>query len=261
MELFTLSISVAALALAGFSVGLLIAMRREVDSRARRTEAYLTLQSVLRLGRPLPWPRPYSASPEFLRVLVDVLFERRPRVVLELGSGVSTVVTAQVLRQLGGGRVISIENEARFAAQTRALVAAHGLSDLVEVVVAPLAPCGLPGHETPWYDRQIVLGRSLSEVGLVVVDGPPGKGAPLARHPAFPVLAAQVAPDAWFLVDDARRRDEREMVKRWLALDSGLSAEVLPTEKGTIILRRGQPAEAAAPVPPQSSTYFETSAE
>lgn len=261
MELFTLSSSLAALALAALSVGLLIAMRREVDSRARRTEAQLTLHSVLRLGRPLPWPRPYSASPELLRVLVDVLFERRPRVVLELGSGVSTVVTAQVLRQLGGGRVISIEHEERFAAQTRALVAAHGLSDLVEVVVAPLRPCGLPGHETPWYDRQIVLGRSLSEVDLVVVDGPPGKGAPLARQPAFPVLAGAIARDAWFLVDDARRRDEREMVKRWLRLDSGLSAEVLATEKGTIIVRRSAPAQAAELAPVQSATYLETSAE
>ncbi len=215
----------------------LVAMRREIDSRARRTEAWLTLHSVLSFREPLPWPRPWAASPELLRVIVESLFEKRPKLVLELGSGVSTVVAAYALKRIGHGRIVSVDHEPEFADKTRALVAAHGLSDVVEVISAPLKEVHVGSARFHWYDLDVIR-PLLREVDVLVVDGPPGKGSKLARYPALPLLREHLSRDAIVVVDDARRSDEQEMVRRWVAEDANLRAEYLLTEKGTFLVRR-----------------------
>jgi len=52
------------------------------------------------------------------------------------------------------------------------------------------------------------------------------------------LLLEQLSPRAVILVDDARRPDEQEMVRRWIEQVPGLKREDYQTEKGTIVLRR-----------------------
>lgn len=68
----------------------------------------------LRLGLPrgsLPSTRGWAASADFLNILQEHLSAHRPRTLIELGSGLTTIVTARTLQQLGGGRLLSIDHD------------------------------------------------------------------------------------------------------------------------------------------------------
>ena len=187
----------------------------------------------------------WAVEPDFARIVLEEVSRRRPRVVVELGSGVSTLVIASVLRAHGTGRLYSLDHEPAMADQTRALLAERGLDDHVELITAPLAPQAFGRDEVRWYDAR-KLPEDIGPVDLVVVDGPPPVG-PLSRWPALEVLYPKLAPDACVLLDDGRRRSERRTAVRWARSFPDLDLYWIDTVKGTWMLRRG--AHAARPSP------------
>lgn len=202
----------------------------------RQTEALFSLFAVSQPRAPLPPLRDWAISPDFALLLLTEIRARRPRLVLELGSGASTVLIAYALEGLGAGRVVSLDHEPAYARRTEALITAHGLEAVAAVRTAPLTSIALGGEDFLWYAPDAYSGLRLIDV--VVVDGPPGSLGPQARYPALPVLQPFLAPDAVILVDDGARDDEAAVVKRWQALDLRLTAEYLETEKGAYVLRR-----------------------
>jgi predicted O-methyltransferase YrrM len=82
-------------------------------------------------------------------VVRHVLLER-PKVVVECGSGASTVWIGSALRRVGEGRVIALENSADWVAIVTGLLQHQRLSN-VEIRHAPMEPIQVAGHEQPWY--------------------------------------------------------------------------------------------------------------
>lgn len=115
------------------------------------------------------------------------------------------------------------------------MLAKHGLADWATVVVAPLV---IRNSETPWYEESAIP-QQLPAVDLLIVDGPPGFSAPLARYPALPRLQSHLSDRCTVLVDDADRPDEVEMVKRWKQEFPKFEQTHLPFEKGLVMLKRG----------------------
>ena len=186
----------------------------------RQFEALDTLRQLLKFDLPLPATRDWAASPDFLLHLYRHIVTHRPKVVVELGSGVSTLVIAAALAANGdGGRIQSLDHEEPYARATAELLAQHGFSDMVTVHYAPLGlwkpsrPTKL-GTEWQWYT---VPGEvsALEGIDLLVVDGPPGNSCPYARYPAVPYFRAQMSSDCLVLMDDARRPDEKEIASAW----------------------------------------------
>jgi predicted O-methyltransferase YrrM/glycosyltransferase involved in cell wall biosynthesis len=216
----------------------LVAVHGDVRSLRRELPAVAGL-APLGAGYPLPLGGDFPMAPDALAVLTRLVSERRPRLIVELGSGVSSLVLGLTARRLGTGRVISFDDEAHWADETRRRVGALDLSGLVEVVHAPLRRQTIAGESRPWYD--IPAGSLPDEpIDLLVVDGPPGSIDPtgLARWPALPALLDRLAPGAAVFVDDAARDGERKMVDRWVGEIPGWRVAVLATERGTAILVR-----------------------
>lgn len=69
-------------------------------------------------------------------VLYSYILRKKPREVLELGSGVSTVVMGYALLKNGSGRITSMEESAEYAEQTRKLLPEE-MKKLIEVVHSP----------------------------------------------------------------------------------------------------------------------------
>lgn len=151
--------------------------------------------------------------------LFHLIRRHRPKLVMELGSGSSTVLFAAALRANGSGRVISVEHDREHVKHTAALLEQAELSDRVDLVLAPLSDLTLNGRTFQWYDfhpAQKTLGE---KVDLLFVDGPPGKVQSLSRFPALPMLAPHLSPRAVVVVDDGAREDEARMVEMWRELD------------------------------------------
>lgn len=193
----------------------------------RQTQALLDLYSWMKPTFPMSPMRGWAISPDFAGVIVSQISLATPKLVLELGSGVSTVVTAYALRRFSpGAKLFSMEHDEGYAASTHQQIKAHGLEDIVSVIYCPLKTIG----EEIWYDVSRL--PSITGFGLLVVDGPPGTTPNLARYPALPRLHERLAPGAVILVDDGSREDEKRMVEMWAKDFPDVTVEFLPTEKG-----------------------------
>ncbi|WP_461000646.1 class I SAM-dependent methyltransferase [Streptomonospora sediminis] len=204
--------------------------------------AWTELRDHLDAAPFMPSLRGWAASPDVMRLLVRTIENHRPKLVVECGSGASSVWLGYALRQAGAGRLVALEHSEGYAELSRQLVRDHGLEDIVEVRYAPLADWspdgdGTAGEQTqPWYDTAAV--EDLKDIGLLFIDGPPEATASQARYPALPVLMPRCAPQAVVVLDDAGRPDERKMSKRWLHDFPDLSAHDEQAEKGVRVFTR-----------------------
>ncbi len=61
----------------------------------RQTEAFIQLSNLLQFKSPIPATRSWAASPDLLLLISETVKKNRPSLVVELGSGVSTLVCAK----------------------------------------------------------------------------------------------------------------------------------------------------------------------
>jgi len=188
-------------------------MRRDAFNDYRQVESLLSLFATLKPDVPLPPLRDHSASPDFLRRAVLIMLERRPRVLVELGSGSSTVFLALCLKRLGEGKLVSIDHDEVFAERTRAMLVQHDLTDYACVLYRPLKPVRIDGAEYIWYSIDDF--KPPGPVEMLIVDGPPYHVHTLARYPALPMMLPFMADNCTVLLDDANRPEEIRIASLW----------------------------------------------
>ncbi len=163
----------------------------------------------------------------FLGHLAGIVLRDRPAQVIELGGGTTTLVIAQALHLAGGGRLTSIDGDRGFADETRALLAAQGLSADVRAVPLATPPGGWPGE---WYDH----GPLPDVIDLLVVDGPPWALHPLVRGAAAS-LFDRIPIGGRVMLDDAARPGERLVARRWARAWPGFTWHRLAGPAGTLV--------------------------
>jgi hypothetical protein len=211
------------------------ALQLTVRQDTRQLEALLNLHAMLPVHRALPLSRGWAASPDLLLVYVGGILERRPSLVVECGSGLSTLWAALALETIGGqGKVVALEHDPAFREDTLTVLQAHGVSHRAEVRLAPISRTTIDDRPWSWYDTQALAG--LSGIGILFVDGPIGALGPRSRYPALPLLRDVLAPGALILLDDADRPEEREVLADWQTDWPELTCEMLPFEKGAVRL-------------------------
>lgn len=208
-------------------------------NQIRETEGLLQLFARVESGEPMPPSGDWALNPQGLLSLYTLVERHRPRVVVELGSGSSTVWLGHALAATGGGdsapRLISLEHDEYYARESRAAVRLHGNSVAhTEVRMAPLTSVLLGGEEFQWYDPNAL--SDVDAIDLLIVDGPPGNTGPQARYPAVPMLWKKLADRALVVLEDANRRDEAKIAQRWIEEVPGLVRESSRTDR-QIVLR------------------------
>lgn len=212
---------------------------RDVFAAYRQLEAVVDLRALIRPRAPMPPLRGWALSPDALRLIMHEVLARQPQLIVECGSGSSSVWLGYTTQQLGTGRIVSLEHDERYADMSRDLLQAHGLDDVVEVRHAPLVPWDGGTGPQPWYDLRAI--QDLEKIGLVLVDGPPGTLGEAARYPALPLLLPKCADGALILLDDVIRTQESAVSDRWLAEHPELHRTVHEFEKGLHVFERATP--------------------
>lgn len=208
----------------------------------RRTQDYQQIESLLSLlftlkpALPLPNTRGWAASPDLLKKIAEVISIEKPDFVVEASSGVSTVVIAYCLKRVGKGRVVSLEHDAKYAANNQSIIAAHGLESVATIVHAPLKEFENNGQQWLWYTPDC-LWRD-QPIDLLVIDGPPANIQKLSRYPALPLLYKYLNKNSTVILDDGLREDEQQIVAMWEKEFRHITSEFLDTEKGAYILRK-----------------------
>lgn len=233
--------SVAEIALAIALLGLLLYALARFKARVKRLkkahtanllrqlDALNALHDELKFHARLP-PFPNAAGrPDFLLELARHALDARPRVVLECGSGLSTVILARCLQGNGTGHLYSLEHDPECVRHVNYQLIRQGLSEWATVLEAPLEPVTLTGETWPWYATEKLPDL---QIDMLVIDGPPGRIRRHARYPAGPLVFPRLTPGAVAFLDDAKRRKEQRILKRWAREFPHLRQEFLACEKG-----------------------------
>jgi predicted O-methyltransferase YrrM len=150
------------------------------------------------------------------RTLLFYLQERKPRYILELGSGSSSVLIAKALAKMGhpAERHVAVDHEIHFLNLTRETARLNGVDNLIVFEHCPLEKQA--NDAPPWYSRLPEI-ASKTKFDLLLIDGPPatGEGLDRSREPALDVLAPHLAPGAIVILDDANRPGEQAIIEAW----------------------------------------------
>ena len=192
----------------------------------RQTEAFNQLTNLLDFKAAIPSTRSWAASPDLLLTISEIVKKNKPGLVVELGSGVSTLVAAKS----GARKIVSIDNSDAWGAKTVTLLKEHKVRG-VDVRIAPLRPYA---NGSEWYDLDAI--KDLKKIDLLIVDGPPGSKNPEARYPALQQFKNKLSATAIVIIDDVNRDGERKLAEDFAKALPNHELTILDHEKGTAVI-------------------------
>lgn len=194
---------------------------------------YSLLQQQLGLSQGIPYTENWTAGADFLQIIVDACLEAKPALVFECSSGLTTLMLARCCQINGGGRVVSLENGEEYADATRSYIERYELQEFATVITAPLIAQKHDGSEYSWYSLEKLPEE---KIDMLVIDGPPGFICSHARYPALPVCYSSLRSQSRVYLDDAARREEREIVSMWCEKFPDLKHQYIETSRGCSFL-------------------------
>jgi len=232
-------------------------VRKEVqkDFRAlslnKSMEAHEVASSIshlvmdIRPTRALNFTRSWMATPQFLLALHQEIKDNKSQTMLDIGSGMTTVISAYALRDNGSGKIVAWEHDLDHVESTRELIQSQNLSHLAQVEHRVLRKMEVSGADHLWFDTSNSFEK---RIDLLIVDSPPGSTGPMARYPAIPLLKHQLSENAIIFLDDIERVDESKILEEWLKLLPNGKVSISKTqEKGHFaVIRLGTLAEKKA---------------
>lgn len=192
---------------------------------------------LLQLYHLLDWPlgalpptRDWAASPDFLCELARTILAEKPKVVVELGGGVSTLVVGRCLEKVGHGKLISFDHNSDYCQETVSRVDDRGLGGWVQCIHAPLSLVRCDSDEYQWYTVETVP----ENIDILIVDGPPLSLGDMSRFPAGPVFFPSLVSGGIVFLDDANREMERKVVGKWRLDFPDITFTSIRAEKGMV---------------------------
>lgn len=190
-----------------------VKLDRHWDEDYKRESEHL-INDLVSPRRPMPPFDSHMASPDLLQCLWQLIHEERPNHVLELGSGLSTLVMAYAVEACGKGTITSMDDSAGYAVRTRRYLREHSLEAHANVITARFErlkfDCGVPF----WYALPDL--RAEPPIDILFVDGPMRTFHPRIRYPALPVLHEYFADNAFVVVDDRHKLENFNILREWL---------------------------------------------
>lgn len=217
-----------------------VATKDDINRMQKRFESLCWLSRALNIKGRLPPLEGREMVPGALLELHGFIREFKPRKIVLLGSGASSLVIADALKQNSFGHLVAIDHHEGFADKSRELLEKEHLGAWAEVSHAPLTTLsssfweGVPQTDDAktlkWYEASVL--ETIDNVDLLVIDGPPATTCRYARYPALPLLIEKLSPRSQIWVDDVANKEGKEMVHAWcqtygLRIDSQISSHHL----------------------------------
>ncbi len=167
-------------------------------------------------------PDEYALTPASIRTLLALVEAVGATRVLELGSGLSTLVMARhfAAGQGADGHILAVDEDAGHVSAVQHRLEATGGAGNAAVMAVPLVPCDAGRLTTRTYDHRVVAARHppAADFDLLFIDGPrmgaPG-GTAWSRLPTLPFFRPWLRAGALVVLDDALRDMELEIIRLW----------------------------------------------
>ncbi|MGL4885820.1 MAG: hypothetical protein ACRC4V_05635 [Aeromonas veronii] len=231
-------------------------LKKELDAKlgkaVRHIEAFVAIQQYLTHGDGITGFHGWPISPDLGVFLLERLRERQYDVIIEFGSGTSTLLMAKALQAFNllkdgeSKHILTFDHDTYYFEKTQNLLASHKVDSLVDVRLVPLKEWSDQTGNYRYYSCHDALTELAGRLQgsrkrlLVLVDGPPGNTCPNARYPAVPFMSDLMAcHEIDWILDDANRLEEKLSAglwkKSWLNNDIRFEDEIIKNEKGMFV--------------------------
>ena len=212
--------------------------KNHIKKSYRQLEILIPIINKLNITKTLPKTNAlndYAASPDFLCTIVDIIEENKPDLIIEAGSGVSTLIGSYSLKKYNPkGKIISFDHNDLFASLTKKEIHEHQLDKYSDVIHSDLID--YPDYKFSWYDIRKVSFQK--KIDLVIIDGPPSKLNKFARYPAIPLLLDNLSDKAIIILDDAGRKYEKKIIEKWQKEFDCFNYRYEDNDKGICIINK-----------------------
>ena len=147
------------------------------------------------------YPVGSAANHSLLYIILRFMIERRGIDVLDVGSGMTSLLLSDLAAKISDTRVTTLEHDPDYAALISPQIS-H------ELVRAPLVPTVIDGRTVQFYDLAPL--KSL-RFDLIIVDGPPGTRR-WSRFGAVHLFNRYLKDEFLFVLDDADRKGELDTI-------------------------------------------------
>lgn len=211
-------------------------IRNTTHHATTEVEALLQIYSKFpEVKLPMPPSGSWAIDAQSLAYLIALVQDLQPKLILELGSGTSSIWLGYLCKS-SGAELVTLDHLDEYLQRTQAAVERHGLTGVIDTRFAPLEKIQCDGAEFDWYSADAL--SDITEVDLLLVDGPPAATGPRARYPALPVLIERLSETAVVVLDDAHRPDEAEILSDWQEQFSDFHRVMIGTPRLAILERR-----------------------
>jgi hypothetical protein len=207
---------------------------RKGDNDYHQLEALFSLFFSIKPKIPFPETRKGAASPDLLKFIYKTIYYNKPDLVLEASSGISTLIIAYCLKNIGKGKVISLEHDQKYANITREYICLHDLVEIASIIHAPLKEFKINNETFLWYSLDNL--KLDKPIDLLVVDGPPASTQYMARYPALPLLHKSMNGQSQIILYGGIREDEKKIVQRWITEFDCIKEKYINFEKNAFYI-------------------------
>ena len=237
---------------------------KKLASTAKLIENVVGLQNYLNTGDLPLNQQGWSINTDLVMFLIEKLEAEKYDLIIEFGSGNSTVLFGKVMMKMLSNqqqsesscdsdipkRVLTFEHNTHYYEQSSAKLRQTGVDHMVELVHAPLVEYDHQDNQYLYYDCDKALSKMSKYFEkktpkiLVLVDGPPGDTGIHARFPALPKLLKYFSQaNIDLILDDYIRPEEKAVADNWIELVNkraiSYTEEKIPLEKGAICVSIG----------------------
>ena len=231
-----------------------------LGNAVKQLEAFFSIQNYLNTGESISDFHGWPISPDIGLFLIEKIRERQYDLIIEFGSGTSTLMFAKALsvnekivnqkanekNNTSFKKILSIEHDTVYLEKTRIKLESENLDNKVNLYHAPLANCIDGEDEYLYYSCEKILKQTAEEFQpgikkiLVLVDGPPSATCANARYLAAPYIFNVFGNHQIDIVlDDANRPEEKSVIEMWRTLWKKRSIHIneknIASEKGIFL--------------------------
>ena len=169
----------------------------------------------------------WSLNPQAIIHCLNIISIKKPKAIIEFGSGALTLYIAQLIKIEGLEiQFFSVESDQGWKENIEKQLILRGLQNYVTIILAPILKADKDiTFETQelWYDTKSIEQaiNKINQFDLIIVDGPFGGCTPYARYSAYPFLKNKATKDTVWLLDDTEREQEKQIMKDWHKKNGG----------------------------------------
>ena len=177
----------------------------------------------------------YSLTGNAVLWLYTEIIKKRPRVIVECGSGLSTIVIAYALslyEEEMSSNFYSLENDERWLKLTESNAAMLGLTDYIELIHSQMSEYIFEEKTYYSYKLSALVGLSID---LLLIDGPSPK---YGRYAVLPSFLDALSENAQIILDDVYRQSEKKCLDSWTSLADISLIGYIPKGHGLALLQK-----------------------